>query len=251
MPKIVFQDWPPYSPNDQTRRDNVVLACKLMMNAALTSPVTGGMPQVEGAIVYGMEEQEEIARKMEELAYENERWQHIFLYEAVMAREADALLLIGNYRAHWTPWDGECGACGGSDCRYVYERRKQRKGIIDKTDRRSDKIIDGPLCALYAHNTGYAVGSALMEAVRLYVDARPFMSMGLAAQKLGYCPNSYLVIGVAAAARQKHEFRDPGTDYHLINMTAGVDSLRKHVSQSGLRPASGLDYRTFTPGKLE
>ena len=221
------------------------------MNAALTSPVTGGMPQVEGAIVYGMKEQEEIARKMEELAHKNKKWRHLFLYEAVMAREADAILLIGNYRAHWTPWDGECGACGGSGCDYFYSRKEQRLGIVDKTERKSAQIIDGPLCGLYAHNTGYAVGGALMEAVRLYVDTRPFMSMGMAAQKLGYCPNSLLVVGIGMAARQKHEFRDPGTDYHMVHLMAGVDSLRKHVSQSGLRPASGLDYRGFRPGKSE
>jgi len=112
-------------------------------------------------------------------------------------------------------------------------------------------MVKGPFCALYAHNTGYAVGSALMAAVRLYVDARPFMSMGIAAQKLGYCANSEIVVAVAAAARQKHEFRDPGTDYHLVNMASGVDALRKQVSQSGLRPASGLDYRAFDPGKLQ
>jgi len=232
----------------------VVLAAKLMMNAALTAPVTGGMPQIEGELIYGEDEQEALARQMEELAHEiptSPNWEHIFLYEAVMAREADAILLIGNTRAHRTPWDGDCGACGGSGCEYVYERHKQSRGIIDTTVPRSGTTVAGPVCALYAHNTGYAVGSALMTAVRLYVDARPFMSMGVAARKLGYCPNSEVVVAVAAAARQKHEFRDPGTDYHIINLATGVDALRKHVSQSGLRPASGLDYRGFNPGKLQ
>ena len=251
MPKIHIQDWPPYSPNDQARRDNAVIACKLMMNAALTSPVTGGIPQVEGHIVYGMDEQEELAKKMEELAYENENWEHLFLWEAQMARESDAILFIGNYRAHKTPWDTGCGACGGeADCSYVYRQRKHPFGLIDLTDRRTNKIVDGPLCALCVNNMGYAVGGALIMATMLFVDTRPFMSMGIAGQKLGYCPNCYIVVGIPVSVRQKHEFRDIGTDYHLVNMQAGVDSLRKHISQSGLRPAGGIDYRGFRAGRV-
>jgi uncharacterized ferredoxin-like protein len=219
-----------------------------MLNAAMTAPVTGGQAQLEAEIVYGMDEQEAIAKKMEELAYMRKGWQHIFLYEAVMAREADAILLLGNTRAHSTPWDGECGACGGDNCGYVYSRKRQKGGLIDNTDRRRDTIVDGPLCSLYGHNLGYSVGAALMVAVRLYVDTRPLMSIGIAAQHLGYCPNSELVIAVPAAARQKFEFGEMGADYHLVNMGSGVDAIRKQVSQSGLRPAGGgVDYRIVNP----
>ena len=250
MPRIINRDWPPYSPTDLNRRENTVVAAKLMMNAALTAPNIGGLPMTEGEIVYGEEEQEEIARKMEELAYEREAWQHIFLYEAVMARQADSLLFLGNTRAYSSPWDGECGLCAGRpDCSFVYENRKQKAGIIDTTDRRCDTLVPGPLCAAYAHQLGYNVGSALMVAVQLYIDARPFISMGLAAQKLGYCRDSALVIGIAISARAKCEPSDPAVDYHLVNLDRAIDAIRSNVSQLGVRPATGKEYRAGDPAK--
>ncbi len=250
MSRITIRDWPPYSPTDQNRRENTVLAARLMVNAALTAPNVGGLPMTEGEIVYGEEEQEEIARKMEELAYEREAWQHIFLYEAVMARQADVIVLLGNTRAYSSPWNGECGLCAGRpDCSFVYEHRTQKAGIIDTTDRRSDTLVQGPLCALYGHQLGYNVGSALMEAVHLYVDARPFISMGLAAQKLGYCRNSAIVVAIAINARAKFEAADPAVDYHLVNLDRAIDAIRSNVNQLGVRPATGKEYRAGDPGK--
>jgi uncharacterized ferredoxin-like protein len=250
MPRITFRDWPPYSPTDQARRENVVLAAKLMMNAALTAPSVGGIAMTEGEIVYGEEEQEQIARKMEELAHEREAWQHLFLYEAVMAREADAILLLGNTHAYSSPWRGECGLCAGRpDCSFVYENRKQTTGIIDATDRRYDTIVPGPLCALYAHQLGYNVGSALMVSVHLYIDARPFISIGLAAQKLGYCRNSALVIGIAIDARPKFEPSDPSVDYHVVNLQNAIQAIRSSVNQLGVRPATGRNYMAGDPAK--
>jgi len=243
MPRITIRDWPPYSPTDQARRDNAVLAARLMMNAALTAPTVGGIAMTEGEIVYGEEEQEQIARKMEELAHEREAWQHLFLYEAVMAREADVILLLGNTNAYASPWKGECGLCAGKpDCSFVYENRKQTTGLIDVSDRRFDTIVPGPLCIMYTHQLGYNVGSALMAAVHLFVDARPFISIGLAAQKLGYCRNSAVVIGIAIGARAKVESTDPGVEYNLVNLQNAIQAIRSNVNQLGVRPATGKNY---------
>jgi len=245
-----MRDWPPYSPTDQQRRDNAVIAARLMMNGALTAPSIGGIPMTEGEIIYGEEEQEQIARKMEELAYETDAQQHVFLYEAVMARGVDAILLLGNTRAYSDPWDGECGLCAGRpDCSFVYENREQSTGLIDRTDRRSETMVKGPLCAVYAHQLGYNVGSALMVATHLYVDARPFITMGLAAQKLGYCRNSALVIGIGIAAKSKTEPSDPAIDYHLVNLERAVDAIRGNVNQLGVRPATGSDYKLGDPSE--
>jgi uncharacterized ferredoxin-like protein len=250
MPRMIFREWPPYSPTDQNRRENAIMAAKLMMNAALTAPNVGGLPMTEGEVVYGEEEQEQIARKMEELAHERESWRHIFLYEAVMARQADVILLIGNTRAYSSPWNGECGLCAGRpDCSFVYENRNQTAGIIDVTDRRSDALVPGPLCSMYAHQLGYNLGSALAEAVNLYIDARPFISIGLAAQKLGYCRNSDVVAGIAVDARAKCEPSDPGPDYHLVNLDRAIDAIRGNVNQLGVRPATGKEYRVGDPAK--
>ena len=110
-------------------------------------------------------------------------------------------------------------------------------------------MIKGPLCAVYAHQLGYNVGSALMVATHLYVDARPFITIGLAAQKLGYCRNSALVIGIGIAAKSKTEPSDPAIDYHLVNLERGVDVIRGNVNQLGVRPATGSDYRLGDPSE--
>jgi uncharacterized ferredoxin-like protein len=250
MPRLTFRDWPPYSPTDQARRDNALVAARLMVNAAFTAPTVGGVAMTEAEIVYGEEEQEQIARKMEELAHQRESWRHLFLYEAVMARESDVIVLLGNTNAYTNPWKGECGLCAGRpDCSFVYENRTQSTGIIDATDRRSETIVPGPLCVMYTHQLGYNVGSALMVAVDLFVDARPLISIGLASQQLGYCRNSAVVIGIGIDARPKAELSDPGVDYHMVNMRNAVESIRANVNQLGVRPATGKNYMAGDPAR--
>jgi uncharacterized ferredoxin-like protein len=224
-----------------------------MVNAALTAPTIGGIPMTEAEIVYGEEEQESIARKMEELAHEKSdsySWKHIFLYEAVMAREVDVILFLGNTRAYSEPWNGECGLCAGRpDCSFVYENRTQSAGLIDTTDRRSDTMVKGPLCAAYGHQLGYNVGSALMTATHLYVDTRPLITMGIAGQKLGYCRNSAIVVGIGISARGKPEASDPAPDYQRVNLVRAIDAIRGNVNQLGVRPATGVNYRSGDPMK--
>jgi uncharacterized ferredoxin-like protein len=126
------------------------MAAKLMMNGALTAPNVGGLPMTEGEIVYGEEEQEAIARKMEELAYERETWKHIFLYEAVMARQADTILLLGNTRAYSSPWDGECGLCAGKpDCIRHEHRNRKRESSTPRTEGVTPS--SGAFVLMYAH----------------------------------------------------------------------------------------------------
>ena len=98
---------------------------------------------------------------------------------------------------------------------------------MDITDRSSDKMIDGPLCTARVGDLGYAIGSALWTAATLMVDARPFASMGMAAQKLGYCRNSGMIVGIPVAAKAKNPYVDVNVDYHLINMDKVLDNTRK------------------------
>ncbi|MBI4775633.1 MAG: hypothetical protein HY788_15940 [Deltaproteobacteria bacterium] len=246
-------DWPRHSAQDLRRREATILAAKLCMNAALTAPVAGGVPQVEAHLVYGQEELEKVARKMEELAYTNERWKQRFLNEAVMVRESDVILFLGNYRAHETPLDANCGLCGGAQgCSFLYTRRKTKDGLIDITDRRSETPIQGPLCGARVDDLGYAWASAAWMAQTLLVDARPFMSVGLAGMKLGYCPNSAIVVGMPMATLSKNPYQDINIDYHLVNMDKMIDNTRKNFV-CNRQTASGInfDYRTQYPKKKE
>jgi hypothetical protein len=107
-------------------------------------------------------------------------------------------------------------------------------------------MIDGPLCQMYVHNLGYGVGSALWMAKTLLVDARPFMTVGLAASKLGYCKNSAFVVGVAATATAKNPYVDVPYNYQMVNMRKIVES----VHQAFIIPRQfGVDYRLIPQKK--
>ena len=246
-------EWPRHSPQDLRRREATITAAKLAMNAALTAPVAGGVPQIEAHLVYGQEELDKVARKMEELAYTNESWKRRFLNEAVMVRESDVILFLGNYRAHETPLDANCGLCGGpSGCAFFYERRETKDGMVDITDRRSDTAIKGPLCGARVDDLGYVWASAVWVAQTLMVDARPLMSVGLAGLKLNYCPNSAIAIGIPMSTMSKSPYQDINIDYHLVNMDKAIDNTRKNFviirqTTSGIN----FDYRIQYPKKEE
>ncbi|MHB8917267.1 MAG: DUF2148 domain-containing protein [Desulfocucumaceae bacterium] len=241
-----LHEFPPHSPQDSRRREGTLLACRLMVNAAFTAPFAGGISQIEAQIVYGQSEQEAVARKMEELSYTNKAWEDMLKYEAAMVRESDVILFFGNRLAGEYPLDAGCGICGGRpDCSFFYERKKVRAGLVDCTDRRSDRLIDGPLCSARVNDLGFAVGSSLWMASRLMVDARPYMSVGLAGSKLGYCSSSSIVVGVLAATLSKNPYVDINPEYHLINMTKVLEVSRKQYIVP--RGVTSFDYRKWIP----
>ncbi|MFZ5590312.1 MAG: DUF2148 domain-containing protein [Bacillota bacterium] len=239
-------EYPPHSPQDLRRRQGTLAAARLMVNAALTAPCAGGVSQMEAEIVYGPERQEDIARKMEELSIQNRAWGDRFKYEAVMVRESDVVIFLGNRLAGEFALDAGCGMCGGRpDCSYFYEKHPHVCGIVDATDRRSSTPIKGPLCTARVSDLGFAVGSALYMANRLLVDARPFFSVGLAGQKLGYCRHSFIVVGILAATLSKNPYVDINPDYHLINMGKVLENTRKQYITP--RTVTTFDYRKWIP----
>jgi len=247
MPRFYVNDWPQFSPPDMMRRKNVFEAAKLILNAAMTAPNAGGVSQVEAEIVYGMDEQEEIARKMEELSNlpSQEHISHMYKYEAVMVRDADCILFLGDFRAIDTPMDAGCGFCYGvDDCRWLYTKHPSYMGLIDATDRTSESLVKGPLCGVRVQDFGYAIGSAMWLAFHLMVDARPYYTVGVAGQKLGYCRNSPIVTGILLAALSKNPFVDVNTAYHIVNMNRIIDAVRKTYI---LFRQSGGDYRMSDP----
>jgi len=246
MPDLYMNDWPQFSPQDQERRNNVLEAARLMVNAAMTAPNAGGVPQVEAHIVHGYREQAALARKMEEMASWNPVMERLFKYEAVMVRDSDCILLLGDFRAAETPMDASCGACGGrANCSFLYERRTTALGQIDMSTRRTDVLVDGPLCTVRVGDLGFAMGAALFLGHRLLVDTRPFATVGMAARQLGYCPDSPIIVGILVAALAKNPYVDVNTDYHLNNQTRLIDSVRKQYS---LARQTGSDYRISDPG---
>jgi len=255
MSKIQISDWPPYSPADLARREGSLAAAKLMAAAAFTAPKGGGVDQIECAIAYGQEEQEEIARKVEDLADlnpETRLWKPICRSEAIMVREADCILFIGDYRAGDSPFDLNCGICSGAvGCSRMYTEKSSKYGQIDAVEgkaKRARAMIDGPLCAFWVGDLGYAVGSAAFIARRLLVDSRPMMTVGVAGQKLGYCPNSEIVVGLPIAALQKSPFWDITPDYQYLSLSKAISQLRKNYVTA--RQVHWFAYRTWRPKEI-
>jgi hypothetical protein len=81
---------------------------------------------------------------------------------------------------------------------------------------------------------------------QLFVDARAFMTVGVAGQRLGYCPRSVAPVGILLAAQQKNPFWDICPDYHLVNMERVIDKIREvWITQR----FSGGDYRIWDPAE--
>ena len=251
MQRFHTNEFPWNAPSDERRRECVVEAAKLMLNAAHTAPCTGGIDHMECELVWGEEEQDLLAEKMDELSHtlDNERVKELYQTEAVMVREADCILLLGDIRARNKPFDADCGMCGGPQgCAFLYKNRKTAMGQIDPTDRSQYTTpIDGPLCQVHVHNLGYSVGSALWMARNLLVDARPFMTVGVAAKQLGYCRKSSMVSGILVSATSKNPFVDVHFNYPTMNMREVVDSARRSYIATR---QFGFDYRMHSTKKL-
>jgi uncharacterized ferredoxin-like protein len=248
MSRIHVNEWPLYSPSDQNKKENVLLVARLMVNAAMTAPFTGGVQDCEAEIAHGQMELEKIAREMERLAHQEapKKLKKPFLYEAAMVRESDAVVFMGNFRARNTPMDAGCGLCGGEpDCSFFYERVSHLNGVVDPTDRKRSTAINGPLCMLRAHDLGYAVGSAMWIASTHFVDAKPCYSVGLAGRNLDFCMNSEVVVGILIAVAAKNPYADIPPEYHLTNMTNMVDGLRKIAVIT--RQVPNHPYMVFDP----
>lgn len=252
MPNIFMTDWPPYSKPDLERREGSVMVARLMANAAQTAPKAGGIDEVECQIVHGYDEQEEIARKIEELSKKNPKnkmWYRIFRTEAVMVREADCILFIGNHRAGDSPLDLNCGWCGGQEmCNYVYSRKASKYGQIDaleKKEERGERMVDGPLCSFFVSDLGYAVGGATFIAKQMLVDCRPLISLSFAATELQICRNSAIVVGLPIASLPKNPFVDVFPDYHYLTRDKVIKQLRKNYIVS--RMVHWFDYRSWYP----
>lgn len=250
MSRTYINEWPLYAPPDQAKKENVLLAARLMVNAAITAPFTGGVPSLEAEIAQGQDELEALAREMERQAHVEapKKMKKPFLYEAAMLRETDVAIFLGNFRAHSAPLDVGCGLCGGEpDCAFFYDRVPHINGMVDATDRRRDRPVKGPLCMMRAHDLGYAVGSALWTAANLLVDAKPSYALGLAGRNLNFCRNSEVVVGIMVGAASKNPYADIPPEYHLTNMTQMVDAVRRTATIT--RQMANHPYLFFDPAK--
>ena len=239
-----------FEPYNRAKKNHTLEVARLAANAALTAPKAGGVDGVECEILTG-DDLLALADIMERESHKfSEHVKRRFLYEAVMTRESDVCLVIGHYRSAGTPLDAGCGFCAGRmDCSFVYNARKTEHGQIDLTavspEERGKVPFHGPMCVPRNLDLGIAVGSAMVITQRLLVDAMPFYTVSVAAQRMGILPRSWIKVAILLSSRQKNPYVDVLPDYHLHNLATMEDDLRKMFVT--LRGVYWYDYKTWYP----
>ena len=185
----------PIKTSKEAENDGVLHAADLMMVSCRTAPKSGGVDDVETALLTG-EEKDKIAIEMEKIA--EERKIDGFRRDADNVRRSQALLLVGvNGRKNFGL---SCGACGHST-RKEFEATTEASGLDFK----------GPNCVFKALDLGIALGSAAKTASDLNVDNRIMFRAGTAAKRLGYLPGSSVVMGIPVSASGKSIYFDRAT----------------------------------------
>ncbi|HDI07629.1 MAG TPA: hypothetical protein ENF76_04625 [Candidatus Bathyarchaeota archaeon] len=182
----------PVIDGEESEKEAVLQAAKLMLVSARTAPKSGGVDDVETAIVYG-EEKDRLANEMEKIGEEREIPN--FKRDAKNVRDSDGVVLIG---VRGTKSFGlNCGMCGYGSC-----------GEFEKAEKRKGQDFVGPTCVMKALDLGIALGSAVKTASMLNVDNRIMYRIGVAAKRLGMLPQSTIVIGVPLSAKGKNIYFD-------------------------------------------
>lgn len=158
---------------DEALRDSVVYAAKLMAAAAITAPKARGVDNIVVRILFGREELESLASKMEELS---RVYGDFFSRDAQSVRSSAAVILIG--------------------CRAIQMNLKTPS---------SWRVDADTVCSIV--NLGIALGSAVKTASILNIDNRIMFTAGVAAQELKLIDADY-VFGVPLSTTPKNIYFD-------------------------------------------
>jgi uncharacterized ferredoxin-like protein len=207
----------------EMNQNAVIMAGRLMLAAATTAPQHGGVGVMDGCLVYGEEEIEDIAFRLEELSFTKKQWDESFRREANMVRESQAVLFLGCFRSY-DPFGTACGRCLG-DQGEPKDGTKCTK--FRNTPKLADAPIPGPVCTYRISDLGYCVGSALWIAARLFIDTRPKFPVGLAGMKLGYLPRCKFIVGLPLSITSKSPFDDVlvNPDYTLQHLKDRLERI--------------------------
>ncbi len=194
---------------EKLRKESAVIAAKLILASAVTSPRVGGVGEIAIQLFEDDADIEDICIKMEEMSELKKNWA-FFKRDAAVLRNADVLLTMSSLRSFTDPGDFNCNYCGLLTCEY------QRKA--EKLPKEPDIAFRGPLCLFRADNVGYALDAGISLARNLGIDYGVFWSAGAAALKLGILPkDTGFALGLGLAVMEKSPFRDIPRAYGDIN----------------------------------
>lgn len=194
---------------EEDRKEAVEIAARLLLASATTTPRVGGVGECTTHILEDECDIEDLCQQIEKMSEENTAWE-FFKRDAVILRDADAVLIVTSLRSLTDPADINCNMCGKLTCEYLREEEKlpQEPGIA----------FTGPLCSFRANNISYAIDGIISMARNLGIDYGVYWSAGAAAMRMEIVPKATgFAIGVGISVTEKSPFRDIPIRYDEIN----------------------------------
>ena len=205
---------------EEERMAAVKVAARLLLASATTTPRVGGVGSAL-SIIDDQCEIEDLCQAVEEMAGDNKSW-GFFKRDAMMLRDADALLIITSLRSKNDPADINCNMCGQLTCDNL------RK--VERLPREAGIAFPGPLCIFRANNIAYALDGVISLARNIGIDYGVFWSAGAAAMRMKLLPRETgLALAVAISITEKSPFRDIPKNYDEINERTMSDRIIKRL----------------------
>jgi uncharacterized ferredoxin-like protein len=206
---------------EDDRREAAKIAARLLLASATTSPRVGGVGECTIHILDDECSIEDLCQATEQMSGEDGQWD-FFKRDAMMLRDADAVLIVTSIRCLTDPADINCNLCGKLTCEYQRQAPKlaPAPGIA----------YPGPLCLFRANNISYAIETIISTARNMGIDYGIFWSAGAAAMRMKIVPRNTgfcLVVGISIT--EKSPFRDIPKAYADINETTMNDRIIKRL----------------------
>ena len=199
------------------RKEAARIAARLLLASGTTSPRVGGVGECTIHIIEDECDIEDLCQRIEVMAGENKGWA-FFKRDAMILRDADAILVITSLRSLTDPSDINCNMCGKLTCEYLREE--------DKLPAEPGVAYTGPLCIFRANNMAYAIDGIVSQARNLGIDHGVYWSAGAAAMRLGILPrDTGFAVAVAISITEKSPFRDIPLKYDEINQRTMNDRI--------------------------
>ncbi|MBW2595566.1 MAG: hypothetical protein JRC93_06265 [Deltaproteobacteria bacterium] len=194
---------------EEDRKEAVEIAARLLLASATTAPRVGGVGECTTHILEDECDIEDLCQQIEKMSEENTAWD-FFKRDAVILRDADAVLIVTSLRSLTDPADINCNMCGKLTCEYLREE--------EKLPREPGIAFTGPLCSFRANNISYAIDGIISMARNLGIDYGVYWSAGAAAMRMEIVPKATgFAIGVGISVTEKSPFRDIPLRYDEIN----------------------------------
>jgi uncharacterized ferredoxin-like protein len=206
---------------EDDRRQAAKMAARLLLASATTSPRVGGVGECTIHILDDECDIEDLCQATEQMSGEDEQW-GFFKRDAMMLRDADAVLIVTSIRCLTDPADINCNLCGKLTCEYQRQTPKLAPA--------PGLAYTGPLCLFRANNISYAIETIISTAKNMGVDHGIFWSAGAAAMRMKIVPrNTGFCLAVGISITEKSPFRDIPKAYADINETTMNDRIIKRL----------------------